>query len=799
MAEDLPLPTPNQHEVGYAHSLPIPSHDDIEGMYYPECDILYLCSSNFDYEKGEFSTLTKLDREKIEDIADGDARSVDDLDLITIIENFHDKPDNMEVADHELGHAILTKQSHMRSPVVAQNASGINQFITVLKSPKWTNEVLEFAGVNQLATERKQALDKNLTRPVHEAYACIVQAYRADSLTHERLLSQLENIDQSLLDWSLSHPGYDDMAHSTPDQRNSWRQFLWSYKRSILSGATDLFVTLDDQLAYRLLTTAASSAIHMYLTDSDDVTEHTSRGIPTIAFANAVVSLHKDRNELFTLKESGVDDEVLIETFRESVGFGSVGLESVEKGLRQNAYDQVNGEAAVGLLNTIQQDLRSTKLPSLMLIEDGHTNTIYPVYNPAGIQPWIIFLTLLRQTFIESIYHNSWKLENSLYAPLLDDLDSGIELENDFEGTRPILHTQELFAEVSDRLGCSDVQSKAANLHVQQLQQTGFDELGGELAVSDEKSILQLTKSRHITGHLKLLSQLPAGKERMSIENGSMLVQELVHSWSETSVEGYLGSVIVSIAGYTGVEPSTPRLTRFRGLVQQIAMEHDDPEQFIGTVYGQAIGQVFPSVDSTNPAAWIARLSNDVRKILQTSTFGEACYTSYGENVLLKYIQERETQQPNKTVTPSEFSDETTTLVTTLIETALVTEIEIVHFQHILTTDAGKIARVDEETGLQWVKEIMRGIVVVADQNERLQTAVPFIASAIFSVITEQKPAKCASILKTAEEYSERYPEIVDIDEFYRFLEDAIDRLENDQIETDWLPFLRARHAAICE
>lgn len=799
MADNIAFPTTTHYDSGYAHTLPIPHHEAIEGMYYPECDTLYLRSEHASEQEPKFESLTTLDSAQIGAITNGETTAVQELDAATLIEHFHEGVHDQRVANHELGHALLTKTSYTRSPVVAQNVTGNFQLSTVLSRTNWSAELLEKFAVNQLARARKQALDKNLTRPVHESFARIVEAHRSSDPTYEHLISQLRTIDDNLSEWTLSHPGYDDFARTSSEDQTAWETFLWSYKRSILSGAVDVYIALDEELAYELLVTAASTAIHMYVTDPDSITESKLHGIPSISFANAVVNLWTNRNELFTLKENGVSNDIIAQIYRESVGFGSIGLNSIEATLREGARKQFGTETVVTMLKQTQERLNATTLPSLLLIEQSDSHTITPVYNPSGLPLWMIFLTLLRFTLIDSIRRNEDRFDTAAYESLLETVAENVPQIPMGVGQEPLNRTQELFAAVSEAIPCSDIQSKAAKVHRDQLQQSNLDQIAGELAVPENSTFVDLAAQNSLEQRLQILNEAPANDARPMLESMETITRQVTHSWNVTTIETFLGSLTASLAGYTGIEPSTPRLTRYRGLIQQIAVANDDSERVLGGVYGNAIGEVLADVQPANPTDWIERLNQDFLQSQAVDDFDESCFKSYCENMLWKYIHSQERKKPGETTHPERFEAPVSLLIETVFAAAIEANIEFIEIGDALCNISGCLDQTYDDSGVGWVKTLLIGCVQKGDKFEPIVSVTPIVEYIVSAVITQRSPPQCASIFQTVEALSERYPELLDIESFYRMVGENLHRIDATTPESEWIPFLMARYAAICD
>lgn len=615
-----PLATTTDGPVawGYNRTVPLPTGDDAVATYYPQTDLLYLRAPDADVDEWAVAEPTTWSLEAIADETDSPAAAPEDLTLTDVFAAL-DRDVDATVA-HEIGHAVLSKRTPQQNPSLMLTLVQNGVFGRTVSQPHHERDELRRMGLALAAGEAGIAHTQNVAAPIHEAMASITQACLADGSTAAALRSRLDTLATELggpTGWTLSHPGYGPFAHGD-DGTESWPQYLRSYELSVLAAVQPLFSAFSDAVVYALLTAAATASIRAPLVDANQLADEQEVVVPTIVFVDAIAQLTTGARLYQDLYDAGVSASHLASVFEESVGTGGAGVDQAGETLNEayaTSIESADVTHAEELLTHTTATYRRASVPSFILVEDPATETVKLHVLDEGVPLSHLTMTLLRVTYLQSLYVGRPRFLDESYTPLLRTLianSGGLPDDPERYLRRIIYLTTRTADQLSRETFSQTVRAQYATLGSTSM---GWRRLKSELATAITPDP-NTTTPTYDSG-MPLTQFLPAAAA--SYFEGCLLLDALAtytdyasyavtHDTRET-----FGILIHILTQFAATSPATPRLKSLYAAVA--AWAHDQPEAPNATarVVGTALARL-STLPSTEATAWRRRLYADYRE-----------------------------------------------------------------------------------------------------------------------------------------------------------------------------------------
>ncbi|MFC6720228.1 hypothetical protein [Halobacteriaceae bacterium SHR40] len=618
------LPTPEFGERGheFTYQLPLQS-EHLEGKYIPAIDGVYI--SDEDFSDGD-------------SFVEGPIKFQEGDKIIEKTKNIANKE---SVFQHEMGHAILTNDAITQSNIFSSQFLYTKELMR-LTAVKDLEENIYDEEVSEHITNRlKQtvhnylfvSLQKKILKPVHETFALITELCYCEKETSEAILEQItridqklgrDNLDQSHFDpfikeaeestWSMSHPGYDPLAYSQEEQVEQWENFVYSYQRSCLMASWFIFNTLDEEFAHELLSQAARSAVYMHLLSEKDVSDIPSRGVPIVLFADAIESFYQQRFALRQLRKNGVEDELIERIYQEWLSFGSIGLEKVRRKIIQNTPDISPGEGLPSYKQEIQylhERVERISGPTIVFIENSESNNLNIYYNEGGIPLRFILFTLLRLRLLEIISRmNSKRTKFDFFTENYNMIFEAISRDiGASDLNEHYLQNWELIANwCYEKEKYDEIFEEAVAEYQTEFEKSGWGEIKGILSEDFKIGSFNNYNPGRLPQKLAFYASLPPTRQLRHTTSFMPIFYNQMTNWREISIEDFISGNISSITQFSGVKPETSRIRRLSRIVERMVESFDDGDEFIGKVYGRALGDIISYIPFNSYSQWLSRI-----------------------------------------------------------------------------------------------------------------------------------------------------------------------------------------------
>lgn len=603
---------------GYDRTLPLPTRDDAVATYYPQTDLFYLKAPNADVDEWAFAEPNEWSLDAIADATDSAETTPEDLTLADVFAALDHEVDT--TVAHEIGHTTLSKRTPQQNPSLILTLAQNGMFGRAVSKAHYERDELRRLGLTFAAGEAGIAHTQNVAAPIHEAMASITQACLAEGPTAENLRSRLDRLATELggpAGWTLAHPGYDPFAREA-DADESWSQYLRSYELSVLAAVQPLFTAFTDEVVYALLTTAATASIRAPMGESDRLVDDQQFTVPTVVFVDAIAQLTTGTRLYQDLFDAGLSLPHLASVFEESVGTGGAGVDQAGETLA-DAYSATMATTDVShadeILTHTTATYRRSSVPSFILVEEPATETVRLHALTEGLPLSHLAMTLLRVTYLQSLYVGRPRFQDETYSSLLRALIANAPGLPD-EPVAYLRRLTYLTTRTADQLSRETFpQNVRAQYATRNSSATSWLRLRSELK-TDRSVDTDATTFTYESG-MPLTYFLPAAaatyfEDRLlaeAIETYTAYASyALTHETSET-----FGALIHIFSQFEATTPATPRLGPLYRAMAAWASDQADPDGATARVFGTALARLFvyPSTEST---AWSRRLYAEYRE-----------------------------------------------------------------------------------------------------------------------------------------------------------------------------------------